>query len=53
MILFWVGLAMFGFGWIAGIFSAAAVQTKTESQAIKDGYIKLNKELYKIEKMKY
>ena len=51
MIIFCVGLAMFLSGWLAGIFSAAAVQIKTESQAIQDGYIKLNKEFYKVEKM--
>ena len=45
------GLAMFLCGWFAGIFSAAAVQIKTESQAIQDGYIKLNKEFNKVEKM--
>jgi hypothetical protein len=38
-------------GWILGIFTAAAVQIKIEDQAIKEGYIKLNKELYTIEKM--
>ena len=51
MSLFCTGLVMFVVGWIAGIFSAAAVQIKTESQAIQDGYIKLNKEFYKVEKM--
>ena len=51
MTIFCVGLAMFLFGWVAGIFSAAAVQIKIENQAIKDGYIKLNKEFYKVEKM--
>lgn len=51
MIIFCTGFVMFVFGWIVDIFSASAVQIKAESQAIKDGYIKLNKELYKAEKM--
>jgi hypothetical protein len=42
---------MFLVGWVAGIFSAAAVQAQIERQAAKDGYIKINKEFYKIEKM--
>jgi hypothetical protein len=46
MTLFCGGLAMFVLGWVVGIFSAAAVQIKTESQAIQDGYLKLNKEFF-------
>lgn len=50
MTIFCMGLAMFLCGWGAGIFCAAAAEIKAERQAIQDGYIKLNKEIYFIEK---